>query len=422
MSNPPKQMRATVKLMMNSVFTKSREQFFLPSNVIYLDGNSLGALPKAVVQRMQQVVGEQWGQDLIRSWNTHAWIELPQRVGAKIARLVGASPDSVIAADSTSLNIYKLLLSTLSMRPGRRIIISDIGNFPTDLYIAQGIVQLLGNQHELILSETSALADTIAAHGEDVAVVMLTQVDYRTGALHDIEHMTRKIHQVGALAIWDLAHSAGIVPLALEAWGVDFAVGCGYKYLCGGPGAPAFAYIHPRYHPDLAQNTLPVALSGWMGHSKPFDFDPYYHPSPDLRQLLVGTPAVLSLSALDTALDVFDGLDMAVVRQESLALTTRFIELMEPIAEQYEFALVTPRDPHQRGSQVSYGSDYGYHIVQALIQAGVVGDFRAPNIMRFGFTPLYISLDDVAEAVARFAAVMQQGAWRDQGLARLAVT
>ena len=381
-----------------------REAFLLPEGLIYLDGNSLGALPKRVVTRMAQVVREEWGQSLIKSWNLHGWIDLPQRVGARIARLVGAEPDEVVVADSTSVNLFKVLLAALELRPGRKVILSDIDNFPTDLYIAQGITQLLEGYRLRLLPKE----EIEAGLDEEVAVLLLTEVDYRTGYRYDMAHLTRQAQQKGALVVWDLAHSAGAFPVHLNQAQVDFAVGCGYKYLNGGPGAPAFLFVARRH--------LPAArpfLSGWMGHAEPFAFSPEYVPAEDLRRLTVGTPPILSLSALEAALEVFEGVDLALLRQKSLQLSDLFIQLMEPLAARYGFQLATPREHSRRGSQVAYRHPQGYAIVQALIAQGVVGDFRAPDILRFGFAPLYLRFEDVYWAVQRLAQVMQSGLWRE---------
>jgi kynureninase len=381
-----------------------REEFALPEGLIYLDGNSLGALPKAVAEHLEQVVRQQWGRDLIQSWNKHGWIELAERVGAKIARLIGAEPDEVVAADSTSVNLFKVLLAALRLRPERRVILSDIDNFPTDLYIAQGVRQLLGERHELRLVKKDQVE---AALDDQTAVLMLTEVDYRSGWRYDMAALTRQAQEHGALVIWDLAHSAGAFPVQLNACNADFAVGCGYKYLCGGPGAPAFLYVARRH-----QGALLPFLSGWMGHRSPFDFDPFYDPAEGVQRMKVGTPPVLSLSALDKALDVFADVDMEQLRRKSLRLSELFIEGMEPLCAKYGFKLLTPREAERRGSQVAYAHPEGYAIMQALIAEGVIGDFRAPNILRFGFAPLYLRYRDVAEALERLERVMAQGLWK----------
>lgn len=381
-----------------------RGEFHIPEGLVYLDGNSLGPLPVAVRGHLEHVLLQQWGTDLIKSWNTHGWVDLPQRVGAKIARLVGAEPDEVIAADSTSVNLFKVLLAALRLRPGRRVIVSDIDNFPTDLYIAQGVSELLGGC-ELRFVTKERLEDAL---DEQTAVLMLTEVDYRTGYLYDMARLTRLAHQKGALAVWDLAHSAGAFPVHLNRHQADFAVGCGYKYLNGGPGAPAFVFV-PRRH---QQSAFPF-LSGWMGHQAPFAFVPEYVAAEDIRRLTVGTPGVLSMSALDAALEVFEGVDMELVRQKSLQLTDLFIELMGPLAARYGLELVTPTLHARRGSQVSYRHPEGYAVMQALISQGVVGDFRAPDIVRFGFTPLYLRYQDVHEAVRRLEQVLRQELWKE---------
>ena len=382
-----------------------RAEFLVPEGLVYLDGNSLGVLPKSVPQHLDQVVREQWGQDLIQSWNKHTWIDLPTRVGAKIAKLIGAQPGEVVAADSTSVNLFKVLLAALRLRPERKVIVSDIDNFPTDLYIAQGVNQLLGGEYQLRLVKAAELESAI---DQETAVVMLTEVDYRTGALYDMKRVTSLTHQHGAISLWDLAHSAGALPVNLNACGVDFAVGCGYKYLNGGPGAPAYLFVAGKH-----QGEAVPFLSGWMGHRAPFAFDPYYQPSGDIRRLTVGTPQVLSMSALDQALEAFRDVDMSLVREKSLKLTDLFIELMEPLSAQYGFTLVSPREGARRGSQVCYAHKEGYAIMQALIDSGVIGDFRAPNIVRFGFAPLYLRFVDVWEAVERLNSVMRQERWKE---------
>ncbi|MCS7058258.1 MAG: kynureninase [Meiothermus sp.] len=381
-----------------------REAFVIPEGLIYLDGNSLGPLPKRVAERMREVVEGQWGQDLIRSWNLHGWIGLPQRLGARIARLIGAEADEVVVADSTSVNLFKVLLAALELRPGRRVILSEVDNFPTDLYIAQGLRELReGCELRFVPRE-----EIEAALDEETAVLLLTEVDYRTGYRHDMAHLTRLAQARGALVVWDLAHSAGAFPVHLNACGVDFAVGCGYKYLNGGPGAPAFLYVARRH-----QKSLKPFLTGWMGHWDPFAFSPTYTPAEGLRRMTVGTPPILSMSALEAALEVWEGVEMAQVREKSLRLTDLFIERMAPLAARYGLELATPLEHARRGSQVAYRHPEGYAIVQALIAQGVVGDFRHPNILRFGFGPLYLRYADVYEAVERFERVMAQELWQD---------
>lgn len=382
-----------------------RDEFGIPEGLIYLDGNSLGVLPKAVPARLEHVIGQEWGTDLIRSWNLHGWMDLPVKVGAKIARLIGAEADEVVAADSTSVNLFKVLLAALKLRPERKVIVSDIDNFPTDLYIAQGVNELLGDRYELRFVKKE---DIEAAIDDSVAVVMLTEVDYRTGWRYGMRRVTEITHQHGAISLWDLAHSAGAFPVYLNECDADFAVGCGYKYLNGGPGAPAFLFAAKRH-----QNAAIPFLSGWMGHKSPFAFTPEYVAAEDIRRLTVGTPSVLGMSALDAALDVFADVDMARLREKSLRLTDLFIELMEPLCAEYGFKLVTPKEHERRGSQVAYTHPEGYAIMQALIDSGVIGDFRAPDIVRFGFTPLYLRFADVYEAVERLRTVMGRGKWQE---------
>jgi kynureninase len=385
-----------------------RQQFELPDGVIYLDGNSLGALPRSTAARVQQVVQQEWGEGLIRSWNTAGWITLPQRVGDKIARLVGAAPGELVVADSTSVNLYKVLNAALRIvradAPQRRRIVSERQNFPTDLYIAEGLAKEMGL--ELVLVE----ADEIAQELDDrLAVLMLTQVNYRTGRLHDMAAVTQAAHNAGALVVWDLAHSAGALPVDLNGAGADFAVGCGYKYLNGGPGAPAFVWVNPRHAGRFWQ-----PLSGWMGHAAPFEFSPGYRPAEGIARYLCGTPAVVAMSALECGVDTVLAADMAQIRRKSIALTELFIELVEARCAGHGLTLASPRDGAQRGSQVSFAhADAGYPVMQALIARGVIGDFRAPDILRFGFTPLYTRYTDVWHGVEHLVQVLESGEWRE---------
>jgi len=381
-----------------------RAEFHIPEGLIYLDGNSLGPLPKAVPQRVCHAIEDEWGRRLIRGWNEAGWIDLPRKVGDKIARLIGAAPGTVIAADSTSINLLKALSAALELRRERKIILSDAKNFPTDLYVAQGLVRGLARGHELKLVEASEIHDAL---DERVAVLMLTEADYRTGQLYDMRALTARAHKMGALAIWDLCHSAGAFPVDVTGAGADFAVGCGYKYLNGGPGAPAFIYVAPQH-----ASAVSPFLAGWMGHEAPFDFDPFYRPGPGIDRMLVGTPAVLSLSALDAALDVFADVDMRLVREKSIALGDLFIAEVEHQYAGADLKLASPRDGAKRGSQVSFHCAHGYEAMQALIAAGVIGDFRAPDIMRFGFTPLTLSYREVADAASILVRVLSEGEWK----------
>ena len=378
-----------------------KKAFSIPEGVIYLDGNSLGVLPKHVPDRIADVIGTEWGTSLIRAWNTHSWIDLPQRTGDRIGRLIGAPSGTVVACDSTSVNVFKVLSAALSLNPGRSIILSDSGNFPTDLYVASGLKDLLARGHEL---KIVAPEEVEASLDDQVAVMMLTQVDYRTGRVHDMDKLTRKAHETGAIAIWDLAHSAGAIEVDLEGANADFAIGCGYKYLNGGPGAPAFLYVAARH---LDQVTSP--LTGWMGHEAPFAFDLDYRPVSGINRMTVGTPAILALSSLHAALDVFEDVDMAAIRAKSVSLSELFITEVE--ARSPQLTLASPRNAHERGSQVSFRFEEGYAVMQALIARGVIGDFRAPDVMRFGFTPLYLSHRDVVDAVTILEDILNSGSW-----------
>lgn len=381
-----------------------REQFYLPEGVIYLDGNSLGAMPKTAMQRLQATLQREWGNDLIRSWNTAGWYDMPRRIGAKIAPLIGAQPHEVIVADSTSINLFKVLAGALRLRPDRRVIVSETDNFPTDLYMAQGLTDLLGQGHRLHLVNVQELYEAITG---ETAVVLLTQVNYRTGYLHDMAQITSHAHAHGALVLWDLAHSAGALPVALNTCEVDFAVGCGYKYLNGGPGAPAFVYVAGQH-----QDTFVQPLSGWMGHAQPFTFDPQYTPAHGIARYLCGTQPVLSMTALECGIDLMNQVDFQQLRDKSLAMTDLFIRLIGQRCGEHRFALITPTDHRQRGSQVSLRHAQGYPIIQALIARGVIGDFRAPDILRFGFAPLYLRFVDVWDAVDHLLNVMETNAWQ----------
>jgi kynureninase len=382
-------------------FAPWRDRFVLPEGILYLDGNSLGALPRAVPGRMARVVSEEWGRDLITSWNRHDWIDLPRRVGDKIARLIGAAPGTVVAADSTSVNLFKLLAVALAKRPGRSVILTEEGNFPTDVYIAGGLASLMGGGHEIRLAPAAGLAD---AMDDGVAVVLLTEVNYRTGAKLDMAALTRRAHDAGALIIWDLCHSVGAMPIDLAGAEPDFAVGCGYKYLNGGPGAPAFAYVAPRHHHGLQQ-----PLRGWLGHAAPFDFARDYRPAAGVDALRAGTPPILSMSALDAALEVFEGVDLAALKAKADALSDLFWGIIRRNVP--EIVSLTPVAHDQRGSQLNLRHPDAYAVMQALIAKGVIGDFRQPDVMRFGFAPLYLRYAEVARAAEIFCEVIASRAW-----------
>lgn len=383
-----------------------RDAFTLPNGAIYLDGNSLGALPRATPGRLAAVVEQEWGQGLIGSWNNAGWIGLPERVGDKIGHLLGAPTGTVIAADSTSVNLFKLLAAALGLRPGRRVILSEMGNFPTDLYIAEGLTALLRRDHEL----RTVAADAIpSALGPDVAVVLLTHVNYRTGAMHDMAAVTAAAHAAGALTLWDLAHSAGAVPVDLTATGADLAVGCGYKFLNGGPGAPAFLYVAERL-----QSEVRFPLTGWLGHAEPFGFHARYRPAPGIAAATVGTPSILAMAALEVGVDIALRAPMAQVRAKSLCQAAILMELVMQGCADPTLDLATPVAESARGSQVSFRHSEAYAVVQALIARGVIGDFRAPDLIRFGITPLYLRYADLWNAAAALADVLATRAWQDE--------
>ena len=378
-----------------------RDEFSLPDGVIYLDGNSLGALPRATAGRVAAVMEQEWGRGLIRSWNDAGWIGLAEKVGDKIGRLLGAPPGTVIAADSTSVNLFKLLGAALTMRPGRRVILSEAGNFPTDLYIAEGLVALLGQTHEL---RTVPAADLAAALNQDVAVVMLTHVNYQTGAMLDMAALTSAAHAAGGLILWDLAHSVGAVPVDLVAADADFAVGCGYKFLNGGPGAPAFLYVAARLQAEAR-----YPLTGWLGHAEPFAFFPSYSPAPGVARAVVGTPSILAMAALEVGVDIALRVPMEQIQTKSLAQS----DVMIAVAAQEcpGLALATPT---QRGSQVSFRHPDAYAVMQALIFRGVIGDFRTPDVLRFGITPLTLRYAELWDAVAALRDVLAKETWREE--------
>ncbi len=380
-----------------------RDAFTLPDGVIYLDGNSLGPPVAGVRARMAEAIDGAWGTGLIRSWNTAGWIDAPLRLGDRIARLVGAAPGTVAVCDSTSVNVFKLVVAALRARPGRGLIVTEAGNFPTDLYMAQGALGLLGGDRAIRYARGGTVVDAIDA---DTALVMLTHVNYKTGRMHDMAAVTRAAHAAGALVLWDLAHSAGAVPVDLAGAAADLAVGCTYKYLNGGPGAPAFLYVAPAL-----QDQMEPVLSGWMGHAAPFAFDPRYAPAPGIRRHLVGTPPILALVALEAALEVWDGVDLAAVRAKSMALGDGFIALVEATCAGHGLTLASPRDAATRGSQVSLAHPEAYAVMQALIARGVIGDFREPDVMRFGFAPLYTRHVDVWDAVDTLREVLATRAW-----------
>jgi kynureninase len=382
----------------------ARERFLLPDGVVYLDGNSLGALPAAVPDVVRDVLDRQWGHDLITSWNIHGWWDAPRRVGARIARLVGAGDDEVLVADSTSVNLFKALVAAARLRPGRRVLVIEPGNFPADLYIADSVAELLG-----LVVRRVAPDDLGPALDDDVAVVTYSHVDYRTGRAHDMPRVTGQVHDAGALMVWDLSHSAGVLPVDLRGCAADFAVGCGYKYLNGGPGAPAYVAAAARHH-----GALRTPLPGWTGHARPFAMEDAYSPADGVDTLRAGTPPMLSLLAMEAALTAFDDLAMGDVRAKSLSLTSLFLELADDVLEPLGFSVVTPRADDQRGSQVSLRHPQAYAVVQALIARGVIGDYRQPDLVRLGFAPLYLRHVDVVAAVEQTVACVDAGEHLDE--------
>jgi kynureninase len=378
-----------------------RDRFVLPEGVVYLDGNSLGALPKATVERQRALVEEEWGSELIRSWNTRGWIEAPQRVGAGIATLIGAKPHEVIVADSTSVNLFKLIVAAAPLSPDRPQLLTEAGNFHTDLYIAGGAAKLAGLRLDVVARERLD-----AAIGPETNLLLLTHVHFKAGSRFDMAEVTARARAAGARTLWDLSHSAGAVPLHLNRDGAELAVGCGYKYLNGGPGAPAFLYVA-----EALQERLLSPLRGWMGHAEPFAFSDDYRPAPGIARFLAGTPPILSLAALESGVESFGDAGMEAVWAKSVALFDLFADLAAEHCP--ELACISPREPERRGSHISFRHPHAFALCQALIADGVIGDFRAPDVVRFGLTPLYLGFEDVWEAVERMRAILASGRWRD---------
>jgi kynureninase len=392
-----------LKLDNADILNRKRSEFSIPEGMIYLDGNSLGMLPKTAEARVKHALDVEWGVDLITSWNKHGWFQKPLAIGNKIARLIGAPKDSVIVADSISVNMFKLLSAAIAKNPSRKVILSDSRNFPSDLYVAQGICNFMKDGHSLRVVEPEAVIDAIT---DDVCVVMLTETDYRSARRHDMKAVTDKAHARGALVIWDLAHSAGILPGNLEAVNADFAVGCTYKYLNGGPGSPAFAYVHPRL-----QNEVMPALVGWWGHAAPFEFAQNFEPASGIIRMQCGTQPILSMQALDAAMDVWADVEMVDVYAKAQKMCALYVELVEARCSKHGVQLFGGRDFSKRGGHVSLRHEHSYSIVQALISRRVIGDFRAPDMMRFGFAPLYNSYADVWDAVEHLRQVLDERLW-----------
>lgn len=384
---------------------RKRTEFKIPTGLIYLDGNSLGILPDGVSDRVAAVINGEWGRDLIGSWAGAGWIHLPRRVGDLIAPLVGACKGEIAVGDSTSVNLFKCLSAALKLRPERKVIVTEAENFPTDNYITQGVAELLGG-YEIRYAGPNQDPRTLI--DQSVAAVLLTHVNYRSAAIHPMQAINRSAHQAGALTIWDLSHSTGAVPVTLRDCEADFAVGCTYKYLNGGPGAPAFVYVAA----DLV-NRVRQPLSGWMGHRRPFAFVADYEPGETIQRFVCGTPQIISLVALQQSLSVWDSVDMSVVRRKSISLTNLFMDLVEQECRGHGLTIVTPREDELRGSHVSISCDYGYPVMRALAERRVIGDFRAPDLMRFGFTPLYLSHSEVYDAAMILKEILDCGIWRE---------
>lgn len=391
-----------------------RDRFTLPEGVIYLDGNSLGALPRHTAAHVERVIRDEWGTGLIRSWNEAGWFAKPTDVGDRLAPLIGAAPGEVVIGESTSSSLFQAAAAAARLRPGRHAIVAERGNFPTDLYVLESVQTLIGPslsgggaplERRLIADDGPTLDEVL---DDDVAVVVLTHVDYRTGRMYDMAEVTRRVHAAGALMVWDLCHSVGAVPVDLNGAGADFAVGCTYKYVNGGPGAPSFIWVAQRH-----QSSVRPALTGWHGHARPFDFTVDYEPADGITRFRVGTPQLLSMAGLEASLDVWADVDMAQLRAKSLQLTDLFISLVETRLARWQLEVVTPREHERRGSQVALRFEDGYAVMQALIERGVIGDFRAPDLMRFGFAPLYVSHADVWDAVAALDEVLESGVWRE---------
>ena len=384
-----------------------RSLFHLPEGVIYLDGNSLGPAPKEVFKKMEKVLHQEWAEDLIRSWNNAGWWELTDRLGSMVAKLIGADDDEVVVCDTTSVNLHKVLHAALSLKPGRNKVIAEADCFPSDLYVLEGVKSLRPDLEILLEGrDGSSIPEML---DEQVAAVLINHVDYRSGIIRDMENLTRQVQEFGGLAVWDLSHSAGIFPVQLNRCRVDFAVGCTYKYLNGGPGAPAYLYAASRHHAACNQ-----PLSGWFGHARPFDFERHFDPDSGIRRFVCGTQPILSLRALQSGLEIYQDVSLQQVREKSMALTDLFIMLLKNECAAWELEIISPEDASQRGSQVAVSHPQGYAVMQALISRGVIGDFRAPNLMRFGFAPLFLSYQDIHDAVKQLKQILESEEWNQE--------
>ena len=386
-----------------SDFLKTKSQFYIPEGIIYLDGNSLGPLTKKAQDRIQHTLNNEWGEMLVTGWNKAGWMDQPNKVGDRIARLIGAAPKTVTVGDTLSIKVFQALASAINFQKNRKVLLTDASNFPSDIYAAQGLINMLKADHELKIVNTDNLVENI---NENVAAIFFTEVDYRTGRRYDAKKIVKTAKQNGALVILDLAHSAGAIDTNLTELDVDFAVGCTYKYLNGGPGSPAFIYVNPNLI-----NSLEPCLSGWLGHENPFDFSLQYNPASGIDRMRVGTPPVIALAALEASLDIWETVNIKDVRETSIQLTDQFIRGVEQKCPMLQ--LITPRIPENRGSQVSFSFKHGYAVMQACIERGVIGDFRAPDVMRFGFTPLFVDSQDVERASEILAEIMSKDLWND---------
>jgi len=389
----------------NDSLAKYREEFYIPKNIIYFDGNSLGPLPKKTITNLEKTIYEEWGEGLISSWNNANWINMPQTLGNKIAPLLGAKSGEVIVVDSTSVNLFKVLSSALMLNKSRKVIVSEASNFPSDLYILEGVIDMFGNNFESCLIEEGE-TDIEKYIDSSTAVVMLTHTNYKTGRISDMKKITEHAHKNGALVVWDLSHSVGVIPMDLNDNNVDFAVGCTYKHLNGGPGAPGFLYVNE----DLIEH-VSQPLTGWLGHIDPFAFNGKYNAANDINKYICGTPPILSYKAVESGLEIFNGISMMMVREKSIRLSEMFITLIQQECAEFSFELYSPKNPEQRGSQISFKHINAYPIMQSLISHGVIGDYREPNILRFGISPLYMRFEDIWKAIMCLKSIMESREW-----------
>ena len=397
-----------IKLDTLDPIKKVREEFALPKDIIYFDGNSLGPLPKNTIKSLDSVIQREWGDGLVRSWNDENWINLPRNLGNQIAPLIGAKEGEVIVVDSTSVNLFKVLSSALLLNKNRKVIVSESGNFPSDLYILEGVNNMFGESYERCLMDEGD--EEIEKYiDSSTAVVVLSHINYKTGRITDIKKITTFAHEKGALVVWDISHSVGVLPMNLHDLGVDFAVGCTYKHLNGGPGAPGFLFVHSSLIEKVSQ-----PLTGWLGHIKPFDFEVEYKPANDINKFICGTPPIIAYKAIESGLEIFKDLSIIEIREKSTKLSEMFIQLMKQECTEFGFTLFSPKNSEHRGSQISFLHENAYSIIQALISHGIIGDYREPNVMRFGISPLYMRFEDVWNAITCLREIMQTGEWQSE--------